>query len=74
MVRYLRHLHAGRWLSAYADGEAPVRRRRSVRRHVAECPDCASVLEFILASKQALGRAGQGGSRPRRAVHEAMHG
>ena len=58
-VRYLRHVHAERWLSAYADGEAPSRRASAVQRHLAECHDCEAVVEFILASKVVLGRAGE---------------
>ena len=58
-MRFLRHLHAGRWLSAYADGEAPDRRAAAVQRHLGECPDCDEVVAFILASKLVLARSGE---------------
>jgi anti-sigma factor RsiW len=58
-VRYLRHLHAGRWLSAYADGEAPARRVAAVERHLVECPDCDDMVAFIVASKLVLSRSSE---------------
>ncbi|MGI9601627.1 MAG: anti-sigma factor family protein [Acidimicrobiales bacterium] len=66
-MRLLRHVHAGRWLSAYVDGEAPSTRAGAVERHLAECPECRGVVEFILASKAVL-QGAAGGSRSPEAV------
>ena len=61
-MRSLRHLHATRWLSAYADGEMAGRRQAALERHMNECPDCTAVLAFIVAAKAVLGRTQPTGS------------
>ena len=72
MVKYVRHINAERWLSAYVDHEAPARRQRAVERHLRECPECQAVVDFIVASKAVLHRAGARGAPRARVSSRAL--
>ena len=50
--------HVGERLSGYLDGELTQQDRQRVELHLADCPDCASVLEELRALRQRMGQSG----------------
>jgi len=63
----MRSIHSWRWgtaLQTYLDGEATSRRSAIVRRHVAECPDCASEMELLGRMHHVLAGLGGDGVDP----------
>lgn len=50
--------HVGEQLSGYLDGELTQQERQRVDLHLAECPDCAGMLDELEALRHRMGQSG----------------